>query len=76
LEKSIIFRLVLPEDNVFGVTEDVVPELILSPSVDEGFYLFLTPLTPGQHTIRWQSNADCGVSEDITYRWNVAPGRP
>jgi hypothetical protein len=75
LEKSILFQVVLPEDNVFGVTEAQVPELTLSPSADEGFYLFLTPLTPGQHTIRWQSNADCGVSEDITYRLNVTPGQ-
>jgi hypothetical protein len=76
LEKSIVFEVVLPEDNLFGATEEDIPELTLSPSVDEGFYLFLTPRTPGAHTIRWQArSASCGFSEDITYHLTVTPGK-
>jgi hypothetical protein len=72
LEKSVIFEVFLPEDNVFGATEADIPELTLSPGVDEGFYLFVFPLTPGNHTIRWHaSSAACGQVQDITYHLTV-----
>jgi len=73
LEKSVIFEVFLPEDNIFGATEADIPELTLSPGVDEGFYLFVFPLTPGNHTIRWQaSSAACGGNvQDITYHLTV-----
>ena len=70
LEKSVVFDVVLPEDNVIGVTEDQVPELTLSPSVDEGFYLFVFPLKPGSHTIRWRAEA-CDNVQEITYNLTV-----
>jgi hypothetical protein len=74
LEQSVVFDVILPEDNLFGATEDEIPELTLSPSVDQGFYLFLTSRTPGEHTIRWQvSSAACGFSQDITYHLTVTP---
>jgi hypothetical protein len=79
LEQSVVFKVILPEDNIFGVTEEQVPELTLFPSVDEGFYLFLNPLPPGSHTIHFQVKATgCGSEAvaDVTYRLNVAPGRP
>ena len=78
LEKSVVFRAFLPEDNLFGATEEQIPELTLFPSVDEGFYLFVNPLPPGPHTIRWQSKAEsCGFTDigDITYHLTVVPGR-
>lgn len=77
-EQSVIFRVVLPEDNVFGATEAQIPELTLFPSVDEGFYLFLNPLQPGSHTIHFQAKATgCGSTAvgDITYHLTVTPGR-
>ena len=54
----------------------MIPELTLFPSVDAGFYLFLNPLPPGSHTIRWQSGS-CGFTDiaDITYQLFVTPGR-
>jgi hypothetical protein len=70
LEKSVLFDAVLPEDNYLGFTEDFVPELTLSPSVDEGFYLFVFPLPPGRHTIRWQASLG-GTVQDITYDLTV-----
>jgi hypothetical protein len=72
LEKSVVFDVLLPADNIFGLTEADVPELTLSPSVDESFYLFVFPLTPGNHTIRWcASSAACGNVQDITYHLTV-----
>ncbi len=72
LVRSTIFTIVLPEDNVFGATEADIPELTLSPVADEGFYLFISPRTPGEHTIRWRAqSASCGFGQDITYHLTV-----
>jgi hypothetical protein len=61
--KSPVFKVKLPVDNVFGLKEGVGPnqalKLILSPSVDQGYYLFLKPLKPGRHTIRWEATIAC-----------------
>jgi hypothetical protein len=68
----------LPEDNILGVTEDVVPELKLSPSVDAGFYLLLRPLPPGSYTLHWEgSSAACPfpVAQDVTYHLTITPGQ-
>jgi hypothetical protein len=62
----------LPADNLFGATADDIPGLLLSPSVDEGYYLFIQPLPPGEHTLRWQaSSAACGFGQDITYHLRI-----
>src|SRR5437667_9008811 len=42
-----------PPDNLFGAVQTTVPELVLSPSAEQGYYLFLSPLSPGNHIIRW-----------------------
>ena len=74
LEKSPLFDVKLPTDNIYGVDESAVPQLLLSPSVDQGYYLFLQPLPPGRHTIKWK--AKIGSSEqNITYNIEVKPGR-
>lgn len=72
-EQSPLFDVQLPEDNVFGVDESIVPELLLSPCVDEGYYLFLNPLPPGNHTLRWIAVSEF-FSQDITYHVTVKPG--
>jgi hypothetical protein len=59
LERSVLFDVQLPIDNVFGVDATVVPELKLSPSVDFGYYLFVRPLSVGTHEIRWQVSMNC-----------------
>jgi len=72
LERSDLFEVHLPADNLFGATGDDIPELLLSPSVDEGYYLFIQPLPPGERVLRWQaSSAACGFGQDITYRLTV-----
>jgi hypothetical protein len=69
---SPLFNIQLPPDNIFGATPDVVPELVLSPSAEQGYYLFVRPLSPGQHTIRWVATGCLpGSSQDITYNLTV-----
>lgn len=66
LEHSSVFSVNLPPDNVFGA-----PPQLLSPSVDEGYYGFVEPLTPGSHQIHITSSSGCGVTEDVTYNLMV-----
>jgi len=73
-EQSPLFEVHLPSDNVFGFTETDVPQLLLSPSVDSGYYLFLRPLEPGEHSIQW--SAQCGANQqNFTYTITVVPGQ-
>jgi hypothetical protein len=75
-EESPLFDVQLPEDNVFGVGEDVIPELLLSPSVDAGYYLFLRPLPPGEHTIHWEASQSCpfgNFAQEVMYHITVKP---
>jgi hypothetical protein len=68
-EQSVVFEVVLQEDNLFGAPAGFT----LSPSVDAGYYLFLTPLPPGEHTLHWRVTSGCGFSQDITYHLTVRP---
>jgi hypothetical protein len=69
---SPLFNIQLPPDNVFGATPDVVPELVLNPSAEQGYYLFVRPLGPGQHTIRWVATGCVpGLSQDVTYNLTI-----
>jgi hypothetical protein len=73
--QSPIFNVQLPPGNLFGVDESVVPELVLSPSAEQGYYLFVRPLSPGTHTIRWLSSGCVpGLSQDITYYLTIGGG--
>ena len=75
-ERSEIFDVKLPEDNLLGVTEAEVPDLTLSPSVDAGFYLFLLPLPPGSYELHWEGSAGtCSVpvAQNVTYHLTIKP---
>ena len=80
-ETSPLFDVQLPADNLFGLGPDVIPQLLLSPSVGSGYYLFLRPLEPGVHEIHWnaaQTYPSGPLSQDVTYTFTVArsvPGR-
>ena len=59
----------LPADNIFGVEAGTT-----SPSVDAGVYLFLPPLSVGEHEIHFGGTFDeFGFSIDTTYHITVAP---
>lgn len=75
LVESGLFDVQLPEDNVLGVGEDVVPELVLSPAVTAGAYVFLFPLPPGEHTVHWEALSEaCDIEQDVTYHLRVKEG--
>jgi hypothetical protein len=70
--QSPFFNVQLPAGNLFGVDDTVVPELVFSPSAEQGYYLFVGPLRPGRHSIRWvASGCTPGQSQDITYNLTV-----
>jgi hypothetical protein len=78
-DQSPIFQARLPTDNVFGLTEDIVPELLLSPAAHKGFYVYLKPLPTGNHTLAWTATWNCdfgpGVfNQNVTYNLNVLSG--
>lgn len=69
-EQSSIFRVVLPEDNVFGVPE--WGGLAVDSTVDEGIYLLVTPLRSGSHTVHIHACMNnCGFELDVTYHLTV-----
>jgi len=79
-ERSVLFDVQLPADNVLGLTPDVAPGLLLSPSADEGFYLFVKPLPVGQHVVTfggtYPAAGNCpGAPLNATYNLKVAVGR-
>jgi hypothetical protein len=72
---SPLFNVQLPPGNLFGVDATEVPELVLSPSAEQGYYLFVRPLPPGPHTLRWiASGCTPGNAQDITYQLTVGGG--
>jgi hypothetical protein len=74
-EKSRIFSVQLPDDNIFGLTPEIATDLLLSPSADQGTYVLLPPLRLGQHIIRIQSTLSpaCGFVQrtDVTYTLTI-----
>jgi hypothetical protein len=75
--QSPFFNVQLPPGNLLGADETTIPELVLSPSAEQGYYLFVKPLSPGRHTIQWSaSGCTPGNSQDITYRLTLVDGGP
>jgi hypothetical protein len=69
--QSPVFNLQLPPGNVFGLDETVIPELVLSPTAEQGYYLFVRRLSPGDHTIQWTASGCTDNMQDITYYLTV-----
>ena len=74
-ERSPIFSVQLPDENIFGLSAEQAPDLVLSPSADEGTYALLPPLRRGTHTIRIQAaiTEPCPFNQtiDVTYTLDV-----
>jgi hypothetical protein len=67
--QSPLFNVQLPPGNLFGADETAIPELVLSPSAEQGYYLYVRPLSPGEHTVRWLAEG-CQAPDfvqDISY---------
>ena len=71
--QSPLFNVQMPPKNVLGVGPDVVPELVLSPSAEEGFWLFVRALSPGEHVVHWTAEGCTATPQDITYYLTILP---
>ncbi len=61
------YMLTLPENNLWGI-----PAGTYGPCVDDGYWLIVSPLKAGEHTIRiTASSADSTWSLDVTYHITV-----
>jgi hypothetical protein len=65
-EESTLFNVTLPQNNIF----DVPAGTVLSPSADAGYYVAVSGLLPGNHTITWHSVIN-DVTQDVTYNIKV-----
>jgi hypothetical protein len=77
--QSPIYNAQMPPNNVGGYSPDpnsgpaYAQELALVPSAEQGYYLFVYPLTAGTHTIRWiATGCTQDALQDITYNLSVA----
>jgi hypothetical protein len=69
-EESPVFTTRVSEDNILGL-----PAGDYAPSLDNGYYLMVNPLTPGQHSIHFKAeSADHTFSLEVSYIVNV--GKP
>lgn len=65
---SPLFNALVPGDNFFGLPAGTMT----SPDGEQGYYLFLWPLSPGRHTIRWLvTGCTPGAVQDLTYHLTV-----
>jgi len=64
------YLVTFPENNINGI-----PAGTYGPSVDDGIYLMLTPLRPGQHTIHFTSASQGSIlgdfALDVTYHLTI-----
>jgi hypothetical protein len=65
------YDVVLPEDDVFAaVCPDSYPRVI--PSIGEGYYVMLAPLSAGEHTVHLHGEVpDFGFTTDAVYHLTV-----
>jgi len=73
--KSVAFATTLPADNIFvapcgGPSQS--PPGVYSPSVDDGYYALLAPLSVGQHTLHIHGESS-GFVLDVTYNLTIVP---
>ena len=74
----------LPDNNVFEASGVPAPEGTTTPSVSDGVFVMVEPLSVGRHTIHYygaavftqaQDGFDFIFSQDITYHLTVKGGR-
>jgi hypothetical protein len=73
-ERSVLFPVQLPENNLFGVDDPDPADRLVFPTCDAGYYVFLPPLPPGEHTLHWTASTANGIEQDVTYHLTVVPG--
>lgn len=74
--KSEVFAVTLPVDNLFGIDPGTY-----SPTIDDGYYVMLKPLSVGPHTLHFEgASAGCPLigspfSVDVMYDITIVPVR-
>jgi hypothetical protein len=75
--QSEVFEVALPEENVFDeqcAESGGVPAGVYSPAVDDGYYVRLSPLEVGNHTLRIRSKIPSeDFTLDVKYKLIVVP---
>jgi hypothetical protein len=75
--QSDVFAVALPEENIFDppcADFGGAPAGIYAPAIDDGYYVQLDPLEPGQHTVHIHAeNPSVSFTLDVTYRLTVVP---
>lgn len=73
--KSIPFATTLPADNIFIAPcggPGTSPPGVYSPSIDDGYYSLLAPLSVGQHTLHIHGESS-GFVLDVIYNLTIVP---
>lgn len=65
-EESVRFNVTLPANNIY----DLPTGQQLNPAYDAGYYLAITPLPYGQHTIHFHGEV-AGAVQDVTYNITI-----
>ena len=75
--KSDVFATTVPADNIFNAPcggPGTVPAGVYSPSVDDGYYALLKPLSVGNHTLHIHAEVPSqSLVFDVTYDLVVTP---
>jgi len=79
LRSSAFFNALLPDNNFFDavIGLNCFDRILVTPNVGYGYHVFLYPLPPGRHTIRWTADAALpllgDLHQDVTYHITVRP---
>lgn len=61
----------IPANDIWGLWQWGLIPGTYGPSVDDGMYVMLTPLPPGQHNIHFTAKLGDGFELDVTYYLTV-----
>ena len=67
------FSVTLPSDNLFTSTSCPIAAGTYHDLVSDGYYLMLTPLSVGSHTIHFKGETSSGFTTEVTYHLTVRP---
>jgi hypothetical protein len=77
VRSGVFFNALLPDDNIFDaqLEVDCFSRILVTPNVGFGYHVFLYPLPPGRHTLRWRADAALpllgDLHQDATYHITV-----
>ena len=72
--QSVVFAVPLPADNVFvAPCNGDSPTGVYSPAVDDGYYVAVDPMKPGNHTLHFEAQYQGATVQDTTYALTVVP---